>query len=62
MGMSRDLSRHMEKKTRHWQRILKEKAYQRQGISDHSKEFSDIVDAKIEQAKHRNKIDRMRRH
>ncbi len=62
MGMSRDLSRQVEKRTRHWQRILKEKAYQRESMSDHSREFSDIVDAKKTRAKQRNKIDQMRRH
>ena len=62
MNMSKDLSRQIDRKTRHWQRILKEKAYQRKALADHSKEYSSLLDEKQERARQRDKIDQMRRH
>lgn len=62
MGMSKDLYRQLHKKTRYWQRMLKEKAYQRQTIKDHNREFSSILDAKKEKARQASKISQMLRH
>ncbi len=61
MGMSGDLYRRLGNKNRHWQRMMREKAYQRQTLSNHSKEFATILDAKKQRAQQKDKIDRMRR-
>ncbi len=60
MGMSKDLSRQAEKKSRQWQRTEKEKSYQRETISDHSKEYAADMNTRQEKARQTEKINQIR--
>ena len=62
MGLNGDLVRHLEKKSRDWQRTLREKAYQRKSISDHSREFIEVLNLQKGHLRQRNKINQMRHH
>jgi|GEM_PF-2683882 len=62
MGLNGDLVRHLEKKSRHWQRTLREKAYQRKTMSDHSREFCEVVNHQKDHLRQRHKISQMRHH
>lgn len=62
MNMSRDLERQLTQKTRHWQRLLREKAMQHQILQNHSSEYTQIINLKKSQTRQTDKIHNMRRH
>ncbi|MEH6405166.1 MAG: hypothetical protein V7750_17455 [Sneathiella sp.] len=62
MGLNRDLIRHLERKNRLWQRTLREKAYQRKTLVDHSHEFTEVLNGQKGHLRQRHKINQMRHH
>lgn len=60
MGLNGDLVRHLERKNRHWQRTLREKAYQRKTLTDHSREFTTVLNGEKVSLRQRHKISQMR--
>lgn len=59
--MNQDLVRQLTKKSRHWQRLQREKVMQRTALQNHSREYAHIINLEKSSAKQENKIHHMRR-
>jgi len=62
MNMSKDLARKLTRKSRHWQRLQREKVMQRRSLQNHSREYADLINQKKALAQQSDKIHHMRRH
>ncbi|WP_169566807.1 hypothetical protein [Sneathiella limimaris] len=61
MGLSRDMARTADRKHRYWQRVEKERAMSNDHGSDHSREFTQIIQSEKEHYKYLSKIHQLRR-